>query len=354
MTTTLTGKVRGHRGHLRGRQRELAHGDLNLGGTNGQHDCTSGRPVAPATPLPHGPPSTRSTGSRSWPAGYLPDNTWLQNRLTTNVNLIQTCNAFWNGTASTSSAPEEAAGTRARSPGSSTTSGATASTTTTPNGSLSNPSEAYADIAAILRLQTSCVGHGFCVDRQPGLRHDRGRHRVQRRTSQVGAAHCDLDCSGVREHGLEQARGPHPRHGPRLRLQLSAGRTAAPAAGRCTARPRPRPGGLGPGGARPAGGALSTTTARPPSSSPTRSSTRAAATSARGTPARAAASSNGCGATNGYMQWLAADDDNGNLNDGTPHMTAHLRRVQPPRHRLHHARAPEQRLRGRAHGRPRR
>src|SRR6185436_19413030 len=30
----------------------------------------------------------------------------------------------------------------------------------------------------------------------------------------------------------------------------------------------------------------------------------------------------GCGATNGYMQWLAADDDNGNLNDGTPHMTA--------------------------------
>jgi hypothetical protein len=32
--------------------------------------------------------------------------------------------------------------------------------------------------------------------------------------------------------------------------------------------------------------------------------------------------SNGCGSTNGYMQWLAADDDNGNLNDGTPHMTA--------------------------------
>ena len=33
-------------------------------------------------------------------------------------------------------------------------------------------------------------------------------------------------------------------------------------------------------------------------------------------------SSNGCGGTNGYMQWLTADDDNGNLNDGTPHMTA--------------------------------
>ena len=33
-------------------------------------------------------------------------------------------------------------------------------------------------------------------------------------------------------------------------------------------------------------------------------------------------SSDGCGATNAYMQWLTADDDNGNLNDGTPHMTA--------------------------------
>ena len=33
-------------------------------------------------------------------------------------------------------------------------------------------------------------------------------------------------------------------------------------------------------------------------------------------------SSDGCGATNGYLQWLAADDDNGSLADGTPHMTA--------------------------------
>jgi hypothetical protein len=32
--------------------------------------------------------------------------------------------------------------------------------------------------------------------------------------------------------------------------------------------------------------------------------------------------SDGCGATNGYMSWLAADDDNGSLTDGTPHMTA--------------------------------
>jgi hypothetical protein len=31
-------------------------------------------------------------------------------------------------------------------------------------------------------------------------------------------------------------------------------------------------------------------------------------------------SSDGCGAGNAYMQWLAADDDNGDITDGTPHM----------------------------------
>ena len=32
--------------------------------------------------------------------------------------------------------------------------------------------------------------------------------------------------------------------------------------------------------------------------------------------------SGGCGTSSGYRQYLLADDDNGNLNDGTPHMTA--------------------------------
>jgi hypothetical protein len=35
-----------------------------------------------------------------------------------------------------------------------------------------------------------------------------------------------------------------------------------------------------------------------------------------------AQTSSGCGSGSGYMQWLAADDDNGNLLDGTPHLTA--------------------------------
>jgi hypothetical protein len=30
----------------------------------------------------------------------------------------------------------------------------------------------------------------------------------------------------------------------------------------------------------------------------------------------------GCGSNSGFLSYLAADDDNGNMNDGTPHMTA--------------------------------
>ena len=30
----------------------------------------------------------------------------------------------------------------------------------------------------------------------------------------------------------------------------------------------------------------------------------------------------GCGTNSGYLSYLAADDDNGNINDGTPHMRA--------------------------------
>ena len=30
----------------------------------------------------------------------------------------------------------------------------------------------------------------------------------------------------------------------------------------------------------------------------------------------------GCAAAGGYLNYLAADDDNGDITDGTPHMTA--------------------------------
>src|SRR5262249_41822517 len=41
----------------------------------------------------------------------------------------------------------------------------------------------------------------------------------------------------------------------------------------------------------------------------------------------------GCAGTGGYLSFLAADDDNGNLDDGTPHMTAI--RASFERHEIH-------------------
>jgi hypothetical protein len=51
------------------------------------------------------------------------------------------------------------------------------------------------------------------------------------------------------------------------------------------------------------------------------------------------ASSNGCGATNGYMQWLAADDDRQRQRRALLTRPRSSMRVQPPRHRLRHTRA---------------
>ena len=53
--------------------------------------------AAPATPTPPAPSSTMVNRAKEIGRGWLPANTWLNAQLTANVNLNQTCNAFWNG-----------------------------------------------------------------------------------------------------------------------------------------------------------------------------------------------------------------------------------------------------------------
>ena len=59
----------------------------------------------------------------------------------------------------------------------------------------------------------------------------------------------------------------------------------------------------------------------------------------------------GCGGSSGYMNYLAADDDNGNLNNGTPHMTGDLPGLQRPGDRLRDADGAGFRLRRHPDGR---
>ena len=335
--------LRPHRRHLRRDQHQLRPpAPSTSGGTNGQHDCT--------TPGGGGAGNTAGLAlrllraqqdRRAWRAAGCPPTPGCTPQLTTNVNLNQTCNAFWNGAHDQllplgRRLPEHRRDRRRVRPRvgprprrqrrqrRAVATPARATPTSRPSTACRPPASATASSGP------SNDGCGMTAD-GTGFNAERGPDRCGRTATPTARACATPTGPSTSTNTPDTALGFVC-----SQLQRPA---AAPAAGRCTARRRPSRQAAWDLVARDlAGGAVQPRQPDAPSSSATSSSTRAAATSAPGTPAPAASSSNGCGATNGYMQWLAADDDNGNLNDGTPHMTAHLRRLQPPRHRLRHAR----------------
>ena len=303
-----------------------ATGSLDLGGANNQHDCTV--------------PVGNNSGAANTPAvrsgfyelnklieqakGWLPTNTWLQGTLTSNMNLNQTCNAFYSsGNGSVNFY---------RSGGTCRNSGEIAAVfdhewghgmdDNDTIGTLSSSSEAYGDIAGIYRLQASCVGHGFfdnSVAGACGVTADgTGRNQNEALT---GPAHCDTDCSGVRDADWAK----HADNTPDTPLNHNCPR--------CTA-------GSGPCGrqvhcsAAPVRQAAWDLVARDLTAAPFNMSSQQAfmlgnklfyegsGNIGSWHACTCTTSSDGCAATHGYMQWLAADDDDGNVANGTPHMTA--------------------------------
>jgi PKD repeat protein len=318
VTTSLTGKyvdVFDSCGSIS----ESAFGSLDLGGANGQHDCAS------AGSSPGNTASSRSAFYEvnklaEQARGFLPANTWLQSRLTTNVNISDICNAYWNGSINFF-----------RSGGGCRNTGEIAGVfdhewghgldANDAGGALSNSSEAYADIAAIYRLQTSCVGHGFFWTNDRGCGQTADGTGFNANEAQTGASHCDLDCSGVRDADWDK----HADHQPDTALGFVCGscNTGPGPCGRqvhCAAAP-----------SRQAAWDL---VARDLQAAPFNYDSQTAflvgnklfyqgsGNIGAWHACTCGSSSSGCGATNAYMQWLAADDDNGNLGDGTPHMTA--------------------------------
>jgi len=299
-------------------------GDMDLGGTNGQHDCTIGNGGGPGNT-----PASRSAFYEvnklaELARGWLPTNTWLQNKLTANVNLNSTCNAFWNGT--TINFYKSGGGCR--------NTGEIGAVfdhewghgldDNDANGTLSNSSEGYADIAGILRLQASCVGYGFWHTSNRGCGQTPDGTGYNQNESQVSSAGtlCNLNCSGVRDADWGQHAGTTPST-PQNFVCSKCTSSSGPCGRQvhCAASP-----------ARQAAWDLVT---RDLTAAPFNMDSNTAFITGNklfyqgsgniGTWHACdctAGTSDGCGATNGYMQWLAADDDNGNLNDGTPHMTA--------------------------------
>src|SRR6185503_3920009 len=95
---------------------------------------------------------------------YLPANAWLQAKLTSNMNLNQTCNAFWSTGAGTVNFYRDL-GSGCRNTGEIAAifdhewgHGLDANGA---NPNISSPGESIADIHATMRLSNSCVGRGF-------------------------------------------------------------------------------------------------------------------------------------------------------------------------------------------------
>jgi hypothetical protein len=320
VTTTLNGR------YVRildncGAISESAAGSINLGGVNGQHDCTAAGSAGNTA-------SSRScfyevNKLQEVARGWLPNNTWLQNQLTANVNINLTCNAFWSTVNQNVNFYRSGGGCR--------NTGEIAGVfdhewghgldDNDANGTLSNSSEGYADIAANFRLQASCVGHGFFWTANQGCGQTADGTGFNADEAQVGALHCDLDCSGVRDSDWDK----HANHTPDTPQNFVCGRCQA-SSGPCGRQVHCA--------AAPVRQAAWDLVSRDLTSAPFSLDTQSAFVVGsklfyQGSgnvglwySCTCPSSSDGCGAAGGYLQWLAADDDDGNLNNGTPHMTA--------------------------------
>jgi hypothetical protein len=237
--------------------------------------------------------------------GYLPANTWLQSSLTSNMNINQTCNAFWNGVSVNFYRDN---GSQCRNTGEIAAvfdhEWGHGMDNNGVNPNIANPGEGIADVHSILRLNDSCMARGFFKVGNCG-----------------GYGDPCTNCSGIREvdWALRQSGQPHGL--PWIDLNCGSG-------------PAPCGGGVHCEGAvvGESGWDLFARDFRGFSGSVFNYDLHTALELTTrlfylgsGPVTQWFQCTNpfgGCLATGGYMNMLAADDDNGNIADGTPHMTA--------------------------------
>lgn len=275
-------------------------------------------------PAGHSPGTTHSARSGFYELNrlvetaqaWLPGNTWLQSQLTANMNIDDTCNAFWDG----------ATVNFFKSGGSCANTGEIAAVFDHEWGhgldnngtdpTISAPGEAIADIYSIYRLAEHCMGRGF----RPGI-------------ACGGYGDPCISCTGVRDLDFASHEGGEPHD-----LDWIASPTDLPGGG-CAGVVGTQQGpcgqethceGMVPAEtgwdlyardlqAAPFGYDANTALV---------TATRLAHLGADNigdwyqcvpTPALQTA---GCNADGGYLNLVAVDDDNGDLTDGTPHVEA--------------------------------
>ncbi len=280
-------------------QTTLCDDYLNLGSGPGT-DC--------AVPPGSSPGNTHSSRSafyhlnlvmakgRAW----LPNNAWLKSQVTSNVNISSTCNAFWDGSVNFY-----------RSGGGCGNTGELQGVFVhewghgldqNDGGGYDNTSESYADVVAIFEARLSCVGRGFYL-------------------SQTCSGYGDtcLTCTGIRDMDWN-ARTQHTPATPQNFLTNNCG------------------GGGGPCGKEvhcesyPSSEAMFDLATRDltaiglDADSAWQTAERLFYQSRNGSGGNAyncsLPTSDGCGTNSWYHKLRVADDDDGNLNNGTPHAKA--------------------------------
>jgi hypothetical protein len=265
--------------------------------------------------------------------GWLPGNAWLHGQVTANMNLPEECNAFWDGaTINFYQSSDPASDTQCRNTGEIPAvfdhewGHGMDDNDALPE--ISFPGEAPADMYAMLRLNTSCIAQGFFED---GLCD--------------GAGDACTECSGVRDADWSKRESGLP-HNIQWILSSYFTNPGVPGVfppGGCvgyTGVPPDIPGvSAGPCGLSThcEGSVVSEAVwdlvhrdlAGPPFNLDVNTALNLVARLqylGGGNVERwyqcVAGGVGGCLADSGYMNYLAIDDDNGNLNDGTPHMGA--------------------------------
>jgi hypothetical protein len=313
---------------------EASTNDIDLG-VSGGTDCT--------VPPGHSAGDTHASRTSFYELnrikeqgrGYLPGNAWLGAQLTINVNMIPDCLVFWNGSTLNfyrSSGPCKNTG---ENPSLLDHEWGHGLDNNGVNPNITSPQEAIADVYSILRQNATCVARGLLDIPCDGFGDE-----------------CDT-CTGLRELDWLQHRCDRPHD---IDWILN-GFTSA----ECNnTGPAPAcPAGNGPCGreqhceSQVVGEVAWDLQFRDLRAAPFNYDSNTALelatrlmyvapqlltswyTCGGGC---AAAGTCGCGATSGYMLTLAVDDDDGNIANGTPHMTAI--RAAFERHEIHCAMLP--------------
>ncbi len=303
-------------------------GDIDLGGINGQHDCQ----------VPDGHSAGDTFASRSCALEVTLLNrqvrswlniSWLDTPITCNVNISSTCNAYFSG--NTINFYRSGGGCR--------NTGEIAAVfdhewghgvdyhDATPSGS--SPNEAIADISAALRLHASCVGRGFfwTMNRNCGQWTNCPSNpgpSYGYNCSGYNSSECCLECTGIRELDYMKHADTDPDTIENFVCAICS--TSGSYFGPCSREAHCE--GI------PSAMVGWDLAARDLQSAPFNMDKQTAFEVANKIiwqghnnvtdwySCTCPSTVGACASSNAYPNWIAADDDDGNLNNGTPHMTA--------------------------------